>query len=66
MCFVNEKMSLADEVDSFSVGENVGGNPVPVKQHIELRKEHINYRGYSNLHQLRLYKALKKQSEKGR
>ncbi|XP_005109725.1 KICSTOR complex protein SZT2 [Aplysia californica] len=42
------------------------GKPVPVKQHIGMRKEHVNYRGYSNVHQLMLYNALKRQSDKGR
>ncbi|RUS85224.1 hypothetical protein EGW08_006985 [Elysia chlorotica] len=40
--------------------------PVAVKQHIGLRKEHVNYRGYSNIHQRLMYAALVTQSEKGR
>ncbi|KAK3794558.1 hypothetical protein RRG08_003708 [Elysia crispata] len=40
--------------------------PVAVKQHIGLRKEHVNYRGYSNIHQRLMYTALITQSEKGK
>lgn len=40
--------------------------PVPVKQHIGLRKEHVNYRGYSNIHQRLMYNTLRDQSERGK
>ncbi|CAL1547603.1 unnamed protein product [Lymnaea stagnalis] len=40
--------------------------PVAVRQHICMRKEHVNYRGYSNMQQLALFAALGRQSERGK
>ncbi|BFY99733.1 hypothetical protein BsWGS_02773 [Bradybaena similaris] len=40
--------------------------PVPVRQHIGMRKEHVNYRGYSNVQQFALFSSLLNQSTIGR
>ena len=60
-----ESQEPSAQMDTRLDSHSEDSKPVPVKQHIGMRKEHVNYRGYSNLHQLRLYNALKSQSEKG-
>ncbi|XP_059140197.1 KICSTOR complex protein SZT2-like isoform X3 [Physella acuta] len=46
--------------------ENDQCKPIAVRQHICMRRVHVNYRGYSNMQQLALLQTLFKQSEKGR
>ena len=56
------------KIRPFRLGLTMGDpcKPVAVKQHIGLRKEHVNYRGYSNIHQRLMYSALLTQSDKGK
>ncbi|XP_076462664.1 KICSTOR complex protein SZT2-like isoform X2 [Babylonia areolata] len=57
--------------DTGSVGGGAGVESEPsiavaVKQHLAVRQEHINYLGYSNLHQTRIYTLLTAQINAGR
>lgn len=60
-CFlkVNENIERKEE-------ENDQCKPIAVRQHICMRRVHVNYRGYSNMQQLALLQTLFRQSEKGR
>ncbi|XP_025109017.1 KICSTOR complex protein SZT2-like isoform X3 [Pomacea canaliculata] len=52
-------------VISVSGGSDIGA-AVAVKQHLGVRQEHINYLGYSNIHQTYLYTLLNTQVQAGR